>query len=245
MLGSQEAGNGVASACPVCAVLTPEGVRCESGMAREGEAWEQAQRHRHWKFGEAEEELETARLAIEAATKALESLRTASDREPMSAPWHGVGFDGTLATYPDEGTGSLGRPVAAMVARVKSWLAEGRLVKIVTARVASAFQVDRDYQRELIEAWCEEHLGQKLPVTCTVDSAMMWLYHHRCLQVIPRSGELVNEILDKVCDQRDGLKGRLNGADALIESLRSELERSRARCAALETELLTGGSTDA
>lgn len=50
--------------------------------------------------------------------------------------WIGVDLDGTLAHY-DGGVGvdHIGPPVPAMLTRVKQWLAEGRAVKIFTARV--------------------------------------------------------------------------------------------------------------
>jgi len=50
--------------------------------------------------------------------------------------WIGVDFDCTLAEYHGWNGGELGPPIPAMVERVKAWLAEGREVRIFTARVA-------------------------------------------------------------------------------------------------------------
>jgi hypothetical protein len=50
--------------------------------------------------------------------------------------WIGVDLDGTLAHYEGwKGQEHIGEPIAPMVERVKGWLAEGREVRIFTARV--------------------------------------------------------------------------------------------------------------
>jgi hypothetical protein len=55
----------------------------------------------------------------------------------MMTGWVGVDLDGTLAKYDAWlGPTEIGPPVKPMVARVKKWLAEGRDVRIFTARVA-------------------------------------------------------------------------------------------------------------
>lgn len=106
--------------------------------------------------------------------------------------WIGVDLDGTLAYYPTA-DGSIGKPVPAMVARVKQWLAEGRTVKIVTARVAikataAGAHAARQHQTAKIQEWCQLHLGQRLEVTCSKDLAMLQLWDDRCVQVIPNTG---------------------------------------------------------
>jgi hypothetical protein len=50
--------------------------------------------------------------------------------------WIGVDLDGTLAHYDGwKGADHIGAPIPVMVERVKGWLAEGKTVKIFTARV--------------------------------------------------------------------------------------------------------------
>jgi hypothetical protein len=50
--------------------------------------------------------------------------------------WIGVDFDGTLAEYGSwQGPGHTGKPIPAMVERVKRWKEEGREVRIFTARI--------------------------------------------------------------------------------------------------------------
>ncbi len=118
----------------------------------------------------------------------------------MSASgWIGVDLDETLARYDGWKDGEIGEPVPAMVARVKDWLAAGTEVRIFTARVSlsgdysseSRRRADEGFaaeQRRLIEAWCEKHIGQRLPVTCEKDFRMVELWDDRCVQVVPNTG---------------------------------------------------------
>lgn len=101
--------------------------------------------------------------------------------------WIGVDLDGTLAEYGGwQGADHIGAPVPLMLARVKEWLARGIEVRIFTARVA----LDEDGSVVAsIEAWCEEHVGQKLAVTCQKDYGMVELWDDRCVQVIPNTGQ--------------------------------------------------------
>ena len=133
----------------------------------------------------------------------------------MSDGWIGVDFDGTLAHY---GTWvspvHCGEPITPMVERVKAWLAEGRQVRIFTARVFPITEVilegnasveswrgkDHSVASRVVQAciaagtiqdWCRQHIGVVLPITCVKDYAMIELYDDRCVQVRPNTGELV------------------------------------------------------
>lgn len=53
----------------------------------------------------------------------------------MSA-WIGVDLDGTLAYYDIAQGDAIGEPVPLMLARVKTWIAAGIEVRIVTARAS-------------------------------------------------------------------------------------------------------------
>ena len=116
--------------------------------------------------------------------------------------WYGVDLDGTLAVYDPEtweGLAHIGAPVPAMVARVKRWLAEGRDVRIVTARVApteeeieiGVVKALKAKALEYIHAWCLTHIGELLPVTCSKDFGMVELWDDRVVQVVPNEGERV------------------------------------------------------
>lgn len=112
--------------------------------------------------------------------------------------WIGVDFDGTLAFYDHwRGCDHCGDPIAPMVERVKQWLAEGRNVRIVTARVYAPHNKP-GRQREAaaslvaIQNWCHEQFGTLLPVTCVKDFAMIELWDDRCVQVEKNTGRRVD-----------------------------------------------------
>ena len=110
----------------------------------------------------------------------------------MSNGWIAVDLDGTLAHY--EGWVSeeyIGEPILPMVERVKAWLAEGKDVRVFTARVCANSDRDVEQTRQVIEAWCLAHVGQVLPVTNVKDYGMVVLYDDRCVQVVANTGELV------------------------------------------------------
>jgi hypothetical protein len=80
-----------------------------------------------------------------------------------------------------------------MVDRVKMWIAEGKEVRIFTARVSpQAIELNNiDLARALqpIQMWLIQHLGHTLNVTHEKDMAMVQLWDDRCVQVIPNTGE--------------------------------------------------------
>lgn len=109
--------------------------------------------------------------------------------------WIGVDLDGTLAFYEGwQGEDHIGAPIALMVERVKGWLAAGREVRIFTARCNNG-----PAQCTLIDAWCEIHLGQVLPITATKDFHMTELWDDRCVQVQPNVGASQVEVLTAYC----------------------------------------------
>jgi hypothetical protein len=108
----------------------------------------------------------------------------------MSGGWIGVDLDATLAEYHGWNDGTIGAPIPEMTSRVRVWLADGKDVRILTARVAA---MGRDPQevaaaRTAIEDWCFEHLGRRLPVTSEKDFGMFELWDDRAVRVIPNTG---------------------------------------------------------
>lgn len=102
--------------------------------------------------------------------------------------WIGVDLDGTLASYDQWlGVEHIGEPVILMADRVRTWLRQGRNVRIFTARVSRA---SKGWQEALraIEAWCVVHFGQVLPVTCEKDLSMIELWDDRCVAVEKNTG---------------------------------------------------------
>lgn len=114
----------------------------------------------------------------------------------MTEGWIGVDLDGTVAEYNGwVGPTHIGPPIPLMQARIKRWLEEGKDVRIFTARVfaggrVSAFELAA--VNLAISDWCLEHLGQRLPITCTKDYGMIELWDDRCVQVIPNTGRRVD-----------------------------------------------------
>lgn len=131
--------------------------------------------------------------------------------------WIGVDLDGTLAFYDKwQGPQHIGAPIPAMVARVKAWLADGRDVRIFTARVdggtvaLSMGNADGESCRNVslvegyIKQWCLEHIGRELPVTCKKDYGMVELWDDRAVQVIPNTGRTIADELESERSARDG-----------------------------------------
>lgn len=115
------------------------------------------------------------------------------------AAWIGVDLDGTLSKYEHgDGVDSIGEPIIRMVERIKAWKRQGLDVRIVTARVGACGVVNPDgiaddsefakRQRRMIEEWCQQHLGFKLPVTCSKDFEMLELWDDRAIQVVSNTG---------------------------------------------------------
>lgn len=101
--------------------------------------------------------------------------------------WIGVDLDGTLAHYDEwKGIEHIGEPVPAMRDRVLLWLAEGKDVRIFTARV----HLDHDdgAAGDYIAAWCIKHLGAELPITNEKDFGMIELWDDRCVRVELNTG---------------------------------------------------------
>lgn len=101
-------------------------------------------------------------------------------------PWIGVDLDGTLAR--DLGGrryGDIGSPIEPMLSRVKKWIAEGRTVKIFTARASSPKQV------MAVKEWLASCGLPDLEVTNVKDHHMIELWDDRCVQVMTNQGEPV------------------------------------------------------
>lgn len=112
--------------------------------------------------------------------------------------WIGVDLDHTLATY-EEGMATkhlIGSPIMPMVRRVRRWLAEGREVRIMTARVNKIPGWDDQGARRSIEAWCEIVFGKKLQVTNEKDFAMIELWDDRAVRVEADTGRKLSPSLN-------------------------------------------------
>lgn len=124
--------------------------------------------------------------------------------------WIGVDFDGTISKYDGwKGSTHTGEPIELMAERVRKWIAEGREVRIFTARISpldGCFRAGDGKQfpfpktareKEAVEAaiaimeWTKKHFGAYLPVTNVKDYEMHQLWDDRAIQVITNTGEQV------------------------------------------------------
>jgi hypothetical protein len=124
-----------------------------------------------------------------------------------SLGWVGIDLDACLAHYGTRQWPDIGEPVPAMLEIVKDLLAQGREVRIMTARVGNLFKNhvtraeydDGVEQERMVQAWCMKHLGRELPVTAVKDYDMACLYDDRAIQVEKNTGRLLGnpELLNK------------------------------------------------
>ena len=116
--------------------------------------------------------------------------------------WVGIDLDGTLAEYNGWVSPShIGKPIQGMVLFVKHLITDGKKVKILTARASRRIFPDQaDESIAAIKAWCLEHIGQELEVTCEKDQGMFLLYDDRAIQVLPNTGMSICGILTKMLE---------------------------------------------
>ena len=112
--------------------------------------------------------------------------------------WYAIDLDGTLAHYDGwRGPECIGDPVPAMLALVKKMLADGKDVRIFTARVHTDDTAARNQEvsiaRGAIGLWLEKHLGRRLPVVNAKDFGLITLYDDRAVQVEMNTGRIVGD----------------------------------------------------
>ncbi len=102
--------------------------------------------------------------------------------------WLGVDLDGTLAEY-GGWSAEIGAPIPKMVQRVKRWIAEGKEVRILTARGSQ--EPNKYEQLMAVYEWVEAFIGEPLEVTDKKDPLMLRLYDDRVVKVEANEGVLV------------------------------------------------------
>lgn len=110
-------------------------------------------------------------------------------------PCHAVDFDGTLAEYDHWRGNVLGRPIPAMVERVRAWLRAGHEVVVFTAR---ASQPEDPHHAEIvhdIERWTRVHIGTKLEVTAVKSYRFTDIWDDRAVSVLPNQGLYLDPML--------------------------------------------------
>jgi len=106
--------------------------------------------------------------------------------------WIGVDLDGTLAyDHGWKGPEHIGDPIPEMEKRVKDWIAQGKTVKIFTARAAQPEYIP------IVKNWLRENDFGDLEVTCHKDMMMIELWDDRAIQVMPNTGKPVGEAVEE------------------------------------------------
>ena len=123
-----------------------------------------------------------------------------------SGPWIGVDLDGTLAhdhgnNRDGKGLSEIGSPIKPMLNRLKKWIAEGKTVKIFTARASSPRQV------AMVKKWLVRHGLPDLEVTNVKDLRMIELWDDRCVQVMTNLGEPIERKVEFNRDSQVNLTG--------------------------------------
>jgi len=107
-----------------------------------------------------------------------------------SRQWIGVDMDGTLAEYNDWlGIEHIGKPITPMVKRVKSWIAEGKSVKIFAARISCGSESIKH-----IHEWLVTQGIPVLEVTDVKDFNMVELWDDRFVSVITNKYQIKNHV---------------------------------------------------
>jgi 2'-5' RNA ligase/8-oxo-dGTP pyrophosphatase MutT (NUDIX family) len=105
-------------------------------------------------------------------------------------PWIGVDLDGTLAEDVVPFTPLvIGKPIPAMVEKVKQALKEGKLVKVFTARLADL--ENKQALHKLLREWTEKHIGTPLEATNIKDPGLIEMWDDKARQVKKDTGEFV------------------------------------------------------
>jgi hypothetical protein len=134
--------------------------------------------------------------------------------------WYGFDLDGTLAKYDGwKGIDHIGEPVGPMVKLIRQMHDEGKVVKIMTARVAPKekpevkpnpylenhwviespddmpWALKNEWSPlEFIQDWCYKILGFVPEIVYQKDHLMLELYDDRVKQVVPNEGWLIEDI---------------------------------------------------
>jgi hypothetical protein len=129
----------------------------------------------------------------------------AQHKDTPSPDWYGVDLDGVLVEWDPRYLPGLGPPIPLGLALVRQLLAEGKAVRIFTARVQPSPEepawwaeagrlgfrsVDAwvAWQEDRITHFCLDHFGVALPITAAKDWKMVTCYDDRCVQMIPNTG---------------------------------------------------------
>lgn len=132
--------------------------------------------------------------------------------------WFGFDLDGTLAEYEQgewKGYKVIGKPIVKMCEVAKRLHAEGKTVKIITARVAeaslSAKEATLEQIKEVIGEWCEKNLGFRPEIVAEKDHHLNQFYDDRCFEVVRNEGVMVRDLYKDAIGEIDSAIELLTG----------------------------------
>lgn len=121
--------------------------------------------------------------------KGSELTPIARPKPKEGSPWIGYDLDKTLAEdHGWKGLNHIGKPTP-LVEQAKKQMADGKDVRILTARVADD---PKGIGRAAIEAWSHRVFGKALPVTAEKDRWFTEGYDDRIHQVEPNTGKVLS-----------------------------------------------------
>lgn len=133
----------------------------------------------------------------------------------VSSRWYGFDIDGTIADNSAHtcGMGKIGKPVKPMCDLMKSLHAEGKRVKIFTARLSDVGgdAASQNAVKEHIWQWCDQHLGFRPEITDRKDYKMECLYDDRARQVVRNTGECIEDLYKELLAKVEALEANKKG----------------------------------
>jgi len=157
----------------------------------------------------------------------MEEPRVSNEKWEESG-WIGFDWDGTLVRYTGwVGPEHHGPPIPDMWRRLRNYLSQGYGVRIVTARVGPG-NPDAEVCWHSIRAELCRHLGDEvgttIPVTCQKDFSMIYMYDDRVRQVVPNTGEVIEELVQELKHYRNLVADLESEAETLDESINGIFE---------------------
>ncbi len=125
-----------------------------------------------------------------------------NDKSHEDKRWTGFDFDGTLVFEEPEWRGfeHIGEPIKPIVDKLKGYLKQGRIVKIVTARVSQDNEYDNYIARRNIYHWLLMYVHDDsmanfphIEIVSGKDMYMDKLYDNRAVQVETNTGRIIGE----------------------------------------------------
>jgi hypothetical protein len=133
------------------------------------------------------------RMALESnsAEKTLEDLL---EREWRDGEYVAFDLDGTMTMNDGwKGPDYIGEPIPEVIQMIVVLRTHDIPVKVFTARAATTNQDEFHRSTMAINAFCEKHIGEQLPITAEKDMYCIRIFDDRARQVVENEGTVVEE----------------------------------------------------